>query len=189
MIHPFIRRPSVIPRYSVPMTQRYNTTVENPDDPFGDNNKGYLFKKLVCKNVTIQPLSSYQMSLLPNGVSSKECYTLFSENVMFSAIDNTNRLSDSIYLPSCLINRNASQVESNEYVGGWFTVVKTKNWFTGVIPHSESVIVRDTDLMMDGEYQYPQKEIEALLPNIETIQQLRGNKWWQLWEVDNAPGI
>lgn len=190
MYTPIIRRPDVIPRYSVPMVQRLNTVVENPDDPFAENNKGISFKKLVCKEVTLQPLTSYQMSVLPNGLSTKECYTLFSQNVMFPAIDNSNRLSDAIYIPSCLLNRNSSQVAMEGYEGGWFVVVKTKNFFTGVIPHSETVVVRDTSLTNnDGITQYPQPDIEAIASELDTTQSLRNVKWWNLWEINNEPSL
>ena len=179
-----LRRSSLIPRYSYPMVRR-NLVVSSPtpDNPFANSTEEIEFTRMDAKACTIQSMSGWEVSSLPESIRNKEVFTIFTNTALFGSLDDTTNLSDAIYIPASFYELNGVVAPNTN--SGWFTVVKTKFRNSGVINHVEAVIVRDTYTeTSEGLPQYP--DTSLLDPLVDTRTKLLAGSWITAWENENV---
>jgi len=177
-----IRGRTLIKRFPVPMCRRkLVTSVVDANNPFANNTESYEFTRLAAEECTLQSLKDADLKALPEGSSNTQAFTIFSNTGLFKATDNTNLLSDVIFIPD-------SYSELNGYIpsgsGGWFTVERSYIRNTGVINHCEALIVKAQSLEnTDGLPQFP--DTSLLEPQISTKAALKDGAWEASWVGEN----
>lgn len=182
------RKSSLIPRYSFPYTTRSVVREERSEDnPFSNKTESYSFVRGAVEACTIQSLNSWQMNNLPEGIKTSQVFKLFTNTNIFTAIEGTARLSDSIYLPDVYFTLNDSTAPTG--IGGWFNVVQVSYYNSGIINHIEAIIAKDDyEDNKDGLSQFP--GVVTLNSNItERSVLLDSTNWLTGWEYFNEYDI
>lgn len=180
-----LRKSSLIKRYDYPYTRRsLVTTTPTPDDPFANSTTSYVFVRGVVEACSVQNASSWDMNSLPEGSRTKQVFKIFTNTMISTAIENTNTLSDSVYLPDSFFNVNGVQMQAG--VGGWYNVIKVSFFMNGVIPHVEAFIAKDDyTLNADGISQFPSTTSLDLL--VSTNAELKNSILWKgAWIGENV---
>lgn len=130
----------------------------------------------------MQPLSPWAISVLPEGLKAKECYTVFSQQTLSESFEGSSRIGDAVYIPKALLY-NTDLSSAGDYAGGWFVVAKTKPFKNGVINHCESVVYRDHTLNSpSGIPQFP--DTSLIDPFMIDDKQFKSGQWESSWLGD-----
>ena len=175
-----IRKKSLIKRFSMPMVRRtLDIAAATPDNPFANTTEEFIFDREVAEFCTIQSLSAIEIAALPQGQSTGSEFTIFTNTMLFGSIEDTDRISDAIYVPSSFFSP-----EPANGMGGWFNVVQVKYRLNGVINYSQATIVRDFNpLNVNGLPKYP--DTTLLEPQIDTKEKLLSGDWEASWLAEN----
>ncbi len=179
------KKSTLIPRWDYPMTTRnVNVSVATPDDPFANSTTSYTFIRGAALACSIQNMSSWDINNLPEGIKTKQVFRMFSNTPLYSSIEGTDRMSDSIYLPDSFFSLNDTTAPVG--VGGWYNVIKPYYRNVGVVVHCECVIFKDDNpLNTDGLSQFP--STVNLDPLIDTKTKLQDSTGWlPTWEGENV---
>ena len=179
-----VRRSSLIKRYAMPMTSRKVVVgVVDADNPFSNASTAIEFTRGEAQEVTLQSLSPWEISNLPEGNSNKSLLTVFTNTPLFASTENTDQLSDAIYINNVWFTLNGIESVGQ---GGWYACVKTSIRNSGVINHCEAVIAKDFNLL-DGDNipQYPSTaQIDTLITTREDL--LDSDVWLSTWISENT---
>lgn len=127
----FIRTTGLIPRPTLPA--RRQLLNKESGSIFENSVETITYENFDCLKCTVQPTQGRELQQLPEGMRNKEAYTIRSETILTSAIEGSNRLGDQI------------QYTAVDGATHWFTIIKVKKWAVGVIPHCESIMVREPE--------------------------------------------
>ncbi len=179
------RKNSLIPRYKYPYVIREVVTGEvTEDNPFDNNTESYSFTKGVIEAGTVQTLSNWELNSLPEGNDSSQLFRIFTNTALYSALEGSSRMSDSIYLPDVFFALEEGTVPSG--VGGWFNVVKAQYRNVGIITHCEVIVAKDDyQLNREGLDQYPDTaDLDALLTSRNVL--LDSSIWESTWTEEDV---
>ena len=178
-----LRKRSLIKRFDLPAVRRsVSTSVVDADNPFSNNTEEIVFTRIVAEASTLQTLSSWEISALPEGNSNSSLFTIFTNTPLFSAIENTSQMADSVYLPDSYFILNGITSTS---VGGWYTVIKSSIRNSDTINHCQCVLSKDFNLVdVNNIAQYP--TVVNLDPLINTRDKLYGSDWQASWLAENS---
>lgn len=179
-----LRRSSLIKRYSYPMVRRnLSVSAPTPDNPFSNSTEEIQFTRMSASACTIQSMSSWQVSSLPEGIRNREVFTIFTNTALSGSLDTTTNLPDAIYIPASFYELNGIVAPNTQ--SGWFTVVQPKFRNSDVINHVEAVIVKDTYTeTSEGLPQYPDTTLLDTL--VDTRAKLLSGAWITQWENENV---
>ncbi len=175
----FLRR-GLIERFPLPYVKRVITkTVVDADNPFANQTDEYVFTRAAAADCSVQATSPEQVATLSEGVSTDCLYTIYTSTPLFTAIPDTNVLSDAVYIPADVIAAGA-----HVSLGGWFTVEKVSHRNSGLISHSEIIVSKDLNLLdKNNNPQYP--EVTTLLTNVDTKAKVIAGAFEAPWLAEN----
>ena len=82
-------------------------------------------------NCTLQPASGADLYSLDEGMRDSEIFTIFTETIVRTVIRGSANKADEVFIDSPYTPSP-----------GWFTVVKSKVWQNGIVPHYRILVVR-----------------------------------------------
>lgn len=176
-----IRKRKLIKRYPLPMIRR-----ERVADKW-NRSESYNFEFYAAEYCTLQNLTLKDIKVLPEGLSSDFTYTLYSNSNISCAIDGTEDLGNSIYIPPTIMGVNGN-TNNTSHLGGWYTVVSVPSvWINGTVEHTKAYLTKDTTLLnTSGQEAYPtiaSDYIDSLLLDKDG---LVNEDWLVGWEAFNT---